>query len=109
MKCIGHGSLKCHSGVLKAKWHLLVGKGSPWENEGDLMLIFRFRLNLFVSREYIHEGEYFTYGTIINDLINKYCRIVVFGTSFVQIMEVSPYSYSDLFFVDRYRVGYPFN
>ena len=92
MKCVGHCLLKCFSKVLEAEWHFFIGKGSPWENESSFVLIFLFYLNLIITREPIHEGEYITPNTIIDDLINKRCQVVFLWTSLIQISEVSTYS-----------------
>jgi hypothetical protein len=75
-------------------------KGSPWEDEGILVLIFRFYLNLVVAREPIHEREDLTIGTIIYDLVNEWCWVVVFWTSLIQISEFGTCSYGALFFIN---------
>ena len=100
MECIGHCSLKCCTDILKVEWHFIICKGSPWEDEGNLMLIFWFYLNLVVIGEPTHEGEDLTIGTIVYDFINEWCRIVVFRTSLIQILKVSAHTYGTLFLVD---------
>ena len=45
--------------------------------------------------------------TLINDLINKWCGEVVFGTVFVQIAKVGANMNGALFFEDGNWVGHP--
>ena len=45
--------------------------------------------------------------TLINDLVNKWCGEVVFGTSFVQIVKFSADMDGALFFEDGNWVGHP--
>ena len=45
--------------------------------------------------------------TLINDLVNKWCGAVVFGTSFVRIVKVGANMNGALFLEDRNGVGHP--
>ena len=45
--------------------------------------------------------------TLINDLVNKWCGEVVFGTNFVQVAKVRADTDGALFLEDGNRVGHP--
>lgn len=93
MKCIRHGPLEIGPIIFKARRHFPIREGAPRLNEGGLMLIFKLDLDLIITRESIHKGEYFIPSAIIQDLINEWCRIVIFRTRFIQILKISRDSY----------------
>ena len=107
METIIHGLLKSGARIFKAKWHDLVCESAPQTNERGFKLISTTDNDLVVSGEAIHKGENLVPRTLINDLVNKWCGEVVFGTSFVQIVKVSADSNSALFFEDGNRIGHP--
>ena len=64
-------------------------------------------LNLIVAKEPIHKGKYVTSRTIIDDLVNERCWVIVLGTRFGQIyMEFSAYMIGSLLFVYWNEVWY---
>ena len=73
------------------------------------MLVFFFNFNLVIARESIHEGKRFASSTIVENLINERCRIIVFGTSGVQIAIVNTNSNGALFFINGNWIGNPFH
>ena len=98
METIRHGSLKGGAGIFKAKWHDSVCESAPRTNERSFKLISTMDKNLVVSREAIHKGENLVPRTLIDDLVNKWCGEVVFGTSFFQIAKVSANTNGAFFF-----------
>ena len=46
-------------------------------------------------------------NTCIDDLVDEWCGVIVFGTSFVEIQKISADTYCALFFHDGNRVGNP--
>ena len=109
MKSIVHSPLKICSSILQAEWELFIRKDAPRTDESSFMLVVFFYGNLVVSRESIHEGKRFASGTIVKNLINERCRIVVFWTSGVQIVIIDANSNSALFFINGNRIGNPFS
>ena len=73
------------------------------------MLVFRFDLDLIVARETIHKRKHLTSHTCIYDLVNKWCGVVVLRTGFIEVSKVSTNANSPLLFINRNRVGHPFN
>jgi hypothetical protein len=70
-------------------------------------LIGWVNLNLVVARETVHEGQSLVAGTIIDNLVDKGCWKIVFGTGVIEIMKVRTDADSALFFVNRDGVGDP--
>ena len=64
---------------------------------------------MVVSRKSIHEREDHASRTIINDLIDKGCRVVVLGTSFVKIAIIYVDTDGPLFLGNRNEVRNPFH
>jgi len=71
MECVRHGLLESGPSIFKAKRHFPISEGAPRANEGGLMLIFTLDMDLIISRESIHKGEYFISSAIVQDLINE--------------------------------------
>jgi hypothetical protein len=99
-----HGPLESGSSIFKAKRHLTIGECTPWANECHFVLVFRFDLDLIISQKTIHERKGFTTDTFINDLVDEWCRKIIFWTCFVQITKFSTYTNRALFFIDRHGV-----
>jgi hypothetical protein len=70
-------------------------------------LIGWVELNLVVARETGHEGQSLMAGTIIDNMIDKGCWKVVFGTRLNEIVKVCTDADNALFFVHRDGVGDP--
>jgi hypothetical protein len=104
VKCKRHGPLESGSSILEAKRHLTIGECTPRTNECLFVLVFRFDLDLIISRKTIHEQKGFTTGTFINDLVNEWGWKIIFWTCLVQIMEIGTYTNRALFFIDRHGV-----
>jgi hypothetical protein len=64
-------------------------------------------LNLVVARETIHEGQSFMDNIIIDNLVDKGCWKIVFGTSVIEIVKVCVDADSAVFFVNEDDVGDP--
>jgi hypothetical protein len=71
------------------------------------MLIRRKNIDLIIARETIHQGEYFTPATVINNLVNEIGWIIFFGTSFVYIPIIYTNMNRALFFVNQNKIGHP--
>jgi hypothetical protein len=64
-------------------------------------------MDLVVARETVHEGQNLMVDTIIDNLIDKGCWKVFFGTGMIEIAKVHIDTDSALFFVHRDGVGDP--
>jgi ABC-type spermidine/putrescine transport system permease subunit I len=93
--------------VLESKRHDMIGKSTPRGIECGFILIFWMNLNLIIARELVHEGQGLMAGTTINNLVDERRWEVVFGTDVIEIMKVSAYMNSALFFIDKDGVGDP--
>lgn len=100
MECICHGMLECGAHILKIERHDTICEGTPRCCECGLVLILGAYVNLIVIEEAIHEGEEFMIGTYIDDLVNKGCRIIAFGTCPIKIVEVHAHAKGPLFLGD---------
>ena len=65
MECVRHGPLESGPNIFKAEKHFPISEGAPRENEGGLVLIFKLDLDLIISGESIHKGEYFISSAIV--------------------------------------------
>lgn len=81
------------------KGHDAVGEGPPRRCEGGFVPILPSDLNLVVAGESIHEGEYLMACASVNDLVDERGGVVVFGTCFVQVLEIRAYADGPLFLV----------
>ena len=72
-----HCPLKGIPNIFQSKGNFLVREGTPRTNESCFMLVFRFNLNLIISRETIHKRKEFTPRASINNLVYKWRGIVV--------------------------------
>ena len=72
------------------------------------MLISWKNFNLIIARKIIHEGKNLTPGTVVNDLINKRSRIIILGTSLINITIINVYSNGSLFLIYKNNIRDPF-
>jgi hypothetical protein len=107
MESVRHSPLEGGTSIFEAESHFPIGKSAPRANEGCLVLIFRFDLDLVVPRESIHKGEYFISKIVIQYLFNEGCGIIVFRTCLVQIPKISTKSNFAILLVDCNRVRNP--
>ena len=68
-----HNPLDSGPNVLQEKQHLLIHESTLGEDEGSLMLVLSFNLDLIISQETIHKRKDFATGTCINYLIYERC------------------------------------
>jgi hypothetical protein len=87
MKSERHSSLECSPNIFKAKRHLLIRESTPRTYECHFMLILRPDMDLIIAQKSIHEGEYFSSCTLIDNMIDKWGGEVVFWTRFIHIMK----------------------
>jgi hypothetical protein len=107
MESIRHSALKSCANVLETEREFPIGKSTPRTNKSSLMLILGNNVDLIIPGETIHEREDFTFGTIIDNLIDKGGRKVVFGTSFVDIPIINTYMNGALFLINWDKIGNP--
>jgi hypothetical protein len=62
---------------------------------------------LVIPRKSIHEREYYAPYAIIDDLVDEGHRVVVLGTSFVEISIINKNTDGPLFFGNQNKVGDP--
>ena len=77
MKCIRYFSLEGSTGIFKAERKLLVSKGTPQTDEGSFVLICRRNINLVITRKSVHKRVDLTPSTIVDELVDKGCRIII--------------------------------
>jgi hypothetical protein len=107
MENIRHSALKSCAGVLEIEREFSIGKSTLRTNKSSLMLILGNNVDLIIPGETIHQREDFTYGAIVDNLIDEMGRNVVFGTSFVYIPIINAYTNCALFLVDQDKIGNP--
>ena len=73
------------------------------------MLISWEDFNLIISRETIHEQKNFKSGAIIDNLVNKGCRVVVLRTCLIKIPIIDTNPDGPLFLCNGNRIGNPFS
>jgi hypothetical protein len=88
MKNVCHGALESGTNILEAKRHDTICKSTPRGSECGFVLIGWVNLNLVVARETVHEGQSLVANTIIDNLVDKGCWKIVFGTSVIEITKV---------------------
>ena len=66
-------------------------------------------IDLIVAGKSIHERKDFTSSIIVNNLVNKWSRIVVFWTSMIDILIIDTHSNDSLLFHDMNDIGNPFS
>jgi hypothetical protein len=107
MKNAGHGPLKRSTNIFESKRHDAIRKGTPRVCKSSFVLIYWVDLNLIIARELIHKGQCLMANKIIDDLVDGRGWEFVFGTSMVEVVEVSVDANSSLFFVKKDEVGDP--
>jgi hypothetical protein len=70
-------------------------------------LVLGNNIDLIISRETIHQREDFTFGTIVDDLVDEGGRKVVFRTSFVNIPIINTHADCALLLVDWDEIENP--
>ena len=83
MESVRYSPLEGGSSIFKAERHFPIGESAPRADEGCLVLIFRFDLDLVVPKESIHKGEDFISRIVIQYLINEQRGIIVLRTCLV--------------------------
>ena len=76
----GHIPLKGSSDIFKAEGHFPVRKRAPRTNKSSLVLVLEFNLGMIIARETVHKGINFAPRTLIQDLVNKWCRGIILRT-----------------------------
>jgi hypothetical protein len=71
------------------------------------VLVCGYDIDLIISGETIHQREYFTSGTIVDDLVNEGGRKVVFRTSFINVPIINAHTDRTLFLVNQNKIGNP--
>jgi hypothetical protein len=107
MESVRHSALKSGASVLETEREFPIGKSAPRTNKSSLMLILGNNVDLIIPGETIHLREDFTFGAIVDNLIDEGCRKVVFGTRFVDIPIINAYMNCALFLIDRDKIGNP--
>jgi hypothetical protein len=92
--------LKCDAHIFETKRHDTICEGTPQDCESYLVLILGAHADLIVTGEDAHEGYDSMTNTCIDDLIDKGCGVILFGTSPIQIKEVCAYMDDPLFLSD---------
>ena len=69
------------------------------------MLVCGYDIDLIISGETIHQREDFTFGTIVDDLVNEGGRKVVFRTRFINVSIINAHADCTLFLVNRNKIG----
>jgi hypothetical protein len=69
------------------------------------VLVFRNNIDFIISGETIHQKEDFTFGTIIDNLVDEGGRKVVFRTCFINIPIINAHVDGALFLVNRDKIG----
>jgi hypothetical protein len=107
MEGIRHSTLKSGANVLETERKFSIGEISPRTNERGFVLILGNNIDLIISREIVHQREDFASSAIVNNMIDKGGRKVVFRTSFVDITIINAYTDCALFLIDRDNIGNP--
>ena len=71
------------------------------------MLIFRMDSNLIVSGETVEEGENLITSTLIDNLVYKWCGVIIFRTCFIKVSEINANSNCSLFFIHGNKILNP--
>jgi len=104
MKSIVHCSLESGTCILQAKREIFVRKSTLRIDEGSFLLIGRQNIDLAVTRKEIHKREYLTPSTVVNKLVNKGSKIVIFRTCTIVAMIINTNPNSALLFGHRENV-----
>ena len=107
MKSIRHRTLESGTGIFKIERYLLISEGAPRTNESCLMLVCGGYVDLVVTRESIHKRINLTSYAVIDKLINKRSRKVIFWTGTINIAVVNTDPDSALLFIHRDYIRHP--
>jgi len=66
-------------------------------------------VDMIISRVTIHQGEDFSSGTVIDDLVDKVGRKVVFRTNFFNVPIINTHADGALFLVNWNKIRNPVN
>ena len=83
--------------VFQPKRHNLVAEGAPLCDEDGFLHIFRFHLDLIITRETIHEREYLMLSGVVDQNINVRKWEIIFGACPVQILVVYAHMHLSIF------------
>ena len=101
MECIEHRALEGGTGVLQTKRELFVGESAPRTDKGGLVLIGGRNINLVVTRKTVHKRVHFTSGTLITELVNEGCGVVILGIGSMNITVINTDPDGALLFIHR--------
>jgi hypothetical protein len=108
VKSVRHGTLERSTYVLQNEREFPVGESTPRTNKSCFMLVLGSYIDLIIAGKSIHEGKYFTTGTVIDDLVNERGWKIVFWKSFVDFPIINANAYTTTLFINRYWVRHPF-
>ena len=103
----GHSLLKSGSGTFKAKRNDTIRKISLWSIKKGFVLMLFVDLDLVIMRKNANEGKEFMTSTCIYDLVSRRSGEFVFGTSQIQITEVSAHKNGSFIFINGNMIGNP--
>ena len=89
MKGIRHRALEGGTDILEMERELFISESTPQTDKGGLVLIRWCNINMVISRETVHKRIYLTFGTLINELVNEGCGVVIFWTGSINIMVIN--------------------
>jgi len=107
MECIRHRALEGSTGVLQTERELFVSESAPQTDKGGFVLISWRDINLVITRETVHKRVYLTSGTLINELVNEGCGVVILGTGSINITVINTDPDGTLLFIHRDDIGNP--
>ena len=107
MKQNYHGSLIGCPSVLQSKRHHFVTENAPLHDEGCLLHVLGCHLDLIITRESVHEGEYLMMCGIINQNINVGKQKVIFRACSVQVPIINTHYYLSIFLVHWHDISNP--
>jgi hypothetical protein len=108
MKSIRHSALESGAHVLKSEREFPIGESTPRTNKSSLLLVLGSNVYLIIAGETIYEREDFTFGIVIDNLVDERGRKFVFGTSFVNIPIINTYTNTATFLVNQDMIRNPF-
>lgn len=85
---------------------IFVSKSTPQTDKGSFVLIGRRNIDLVVTRKAIHKREYLTPNIVIDQLVNKGSRIIVFWICAIDVTIINTNPNSALPFRHRDNIRY---
>ena len=107
IESIIHCSLKSFPDVFKTKWEFPISDCTLGIDEFFLIFVLWADVDLIVARKSIHEQKYFASNTIVDNMVNKGSKIVLFWIRNINIPIIDTHSDGSLFFHDKNNVGNP--